>query len=71
MPNHKRVVFIDANGFAHIMGVLDYEEHDIKLSAEFHHKGKKVSAGLVKVSTRMVLYREFEKRDNVFHPAQR
>lgn len=71
MSNHKRVVFIDANGFAHIMGVLDYDEHDIKLSAEFHHHGNKVVAGLVKVTTRMVLYREFAKKDNVFHPAQR
>jgi hypothetical protein len=69
----RRAVFVDRNGFAHIMGVLDPEEHEIKPSIELPHRGETIRAGLVKVTNRMVLYKEFPPQESNtagFHPSQ-
>lgn len=53
-----RAVLRDKNGFWHIMGVLT-EEHEIKSHIELDMaSGEHVVAKLVKVTPRLVMYRE-------------
>ena len=65
----KRSVFVDRQGMTYIMGRFG-PEHEIKPSVEFDHKGEHICAGLVKVTPRMVMYREYTKVGNAFHPNQ-
>ena len=56
-----RAVLRDRNGFWHIMGVLDPDEHEVKSHIELDMPtGEHVTAKLIKVTPRIVMYREME-----------
>jgi hypothetical protein len=70
----KRAILIHRSGLHRIMGVLDPTQHEIRPFIELEHEGEHLMAGLIKITPRMVVYRQTftpeHGRFNEFNPNQ-
>jgi len=70
----KRALLLHTNGLVRILGIFDPAEHEAKTYIELMIGEEKVQAGLIKVTTRTLVYKQITEpitgKFDDFHPEQ-